>query len=216
MGRILCHSKVLLDGRVAPVVLHVLEEDLGVRLSEVTQSGGLLQLKLLIEDFKSNNVEKAPLNVEAREKIEQILSDNKSCVRPRKAAISLLNTFDSRFIFIVSQSLILSRMTPFRVGLDILDKTFQFFCQFVHRLLTIFLIILDCLVKVVANLFKVLVLKNFIDIVAVQVIHVKLYVLKSRLNAFFYHGLHHLVFSGTMASLFVSLHCRLLKICHHR
>ena len=65
MGRILFHPKVLLDSRVAPVVLHVLEKDLGVRLSEMTQSGWLLQLKLLIKDFKSDNVEEAPLNVEA-------------------------------------------------------------------------------------------------------------------------------------------------------
>ena len=126
-----------------------------------------------------------------------------------------MNTLD-RFIANFGLHLLIYMMTTFRVGLDELDETLQLFRQSVHRSLAFLLILFDCLVKVLTNLLELFVLEDVLSEVAVHIIKVELLLLKRRLNTFFDHSLDHLVFRGTMASLFVSMWSMLLKMCHHR
>ena len=73
--KVILELKVLLEGQVAPIHDQVSERDLAVILAKLGQTGWLLEAELLSEDLHRDDIEEAPLHIEAYEEIHHIVGD---------------------------------------------------------------------------------------------------------------------------------------------
>ena len=73
--KVILELKVLLEGQVATIHDQVSERDLAVILAKLGQTGWLLEAELLSEDLHRDDIEEAPLHIEAYKEIHHIVGD---------------------------------------------------------------------------------------------------------------------------------------------